>query len=245
MTPTPKNWAGQTRPGPSGPAGSARPGAGSGSGSGDSPQPDAAWVPRPSDADVAEGEVAEGEILDDDAAVEHDIDELLVTARRERDEYLDMMRRVQADFENYKKRMIRQQTDHLERAAEGVVVKLLPTLDAFDLAREHLGEGDDLSAEGKALIQASALLADTLAKEGLERIDDVGAPFDPTMHDAVDRVSGDAGAGGAGGDGGGSEGSAGGDGGGADADTVVDAVLRTGYRWKGRVIRPAMVRVRG
>ncbi len=256
MTPTPKNWASQTRPGPSGPAGSARPGPGDGpeAGSGDAPQPDAVWAPGANDVDVAEGEIAEGEILDDDAAVEHDIDELLVTARRERDEYLDMLRRVQADFENYKKRMIRQQTDHLERAAEGVVVKLLPTLDAFDLAREHLGEGDDLSAEGKALIQASALLADTLAKEGLERIDDVGAPFDPTMHDAVDRVSGDAGAGGAGGSrAGGDDGGAGGDdpsvgaGGESDAgaDTVVDAVLRTGYRWKGRVIRPAMVRVRG
>jgi molecular chaperone GrpE len=167
--------------------------------------------------------VAEGELVDEGEALEHDLDGVLVTAQRERDEYLDMLRRVQADFENYKKRMMRQQTDHLERAAEGIVVKLLPVLDAFDQARAHLGEGDDTSPEGKALLQASALLADTLAKEGLERIDDEGAAFDPLTHEAVEQLSAQ-------------EGTAG---------PVVDGVLRAGYRWKGRVIRPAMVRVRG
>jgi molecular chaperone GrpE len=204
------------------------------------PEPDTAW-----------GEdVAEGEIVDEQEAVEHDLDQLLVATRRERDEYLDMLRRVQADFENYKKRMLRQQTDHLERAAESVVMNVLPALDAFDLARAHLGEGDNISDEGKALIQASSLLRDTLAKEGLERIDEVGVPFDPTMHDAVDHVKRDA-AGAAHGRAasGGPEGATdGGDPNGGDSnggDAVVDAVLRSGYRWKGRVIRPAMVRVRG
>jgi len=130
--------------------------------------------------------------------------------------------------------MLRQQTEHLERAGEDLVVKMLPVLDAFDLARAHLGDGDDVGAEGKALLAASGLLSDTLAKEGLERIDDPGAPFDPTTHEAVDRVeAGEPPAGEP-----------------AAEDTshdgpVVDGVLRAGYRWKGRVIRPAMVRVRG
>ena len=167
-------------------------------------------------------------------------DDQLAEARRERDEYLDALRRVQADFENYKKRMVRQQTDHLERAAEDLVTKLLPVLDALDLARAHLGPGDDLSPEGKALVAGSALLTDTLAREGLERIADAGDPFDPTVHEAVDHVPIDAdtdatdapGAGAAAGEG-------------ASAGPVVDDVLRAGYRWKGRVIRPAMVRVRG
>ena len=92
----------------------------------------------------------------------------LAVAHRERDEYLGMVQRVQADFENYKKRMLRQQTELLERAAESLVIKLLPVLDALNLARAHMGEGGDVSAEGKALLQASALLSDTLAKEGLE-----------------------------------------------------------------------------
>jgi molecular chaperone GrpE len=158
-----------------------------------------------------------------DDTVEHDIDVLLSAARHERDEYREMAQRVQADFENYKKRMLRQQTDHLERAAEDLVTKILPVLDAFDLARAHLGDGEDVSAEGKALVAGSTLLADTLAREGLERIDDAGEPFDPTTHEAVEHAAGDS----------------------AGDGPVVDEVLRAGYRWKGRVIRPAMVRVRG
>ena len=162
-------------------------------------------------------------------AVEHDLDAVLDTARRERDEYLDMLRRVQADFENYKKRMLRQQTELLERAAEGLVSKLLPVLDAFDLARAHLeAEG---SPEGKALLQAAGLLSDTLAKEGLERVDERGVEFDPTSQEAVEHVPADPGATGA-------------DDGAPSGPVVVD-VLRAGYRYKGRVIRPAMVRVQG
>jgi molecular chaperone GrpE len=178
-------------------------------------------------------------------------DDSLAGLRRERDEYLDMVRRLQADFENYKKRVVRQQTDHLERAAVDVVTKMLPVLDAFDLARAHLGEGGDATEEGKALLAASGLLSDTLAREGLERIDEPGVAFDPTVHEAVEHVTA-----------------------GEPADPlfaeaasetedeerseasvastaaghtgpIVDGVLRAGYRFKGRVIRPAMVRVRG
>jgi molecular chaperone GrpE len=169
--------------------------------------------------------------------VEVDLNAALEASRNERDEYLEMLRRVQADFENYKKRMLRQQTEHLERAGEGLVVRLLPALDAFNLAREHLGEGDDLSTEGKALVQASALLFDTLAKEGLERTDDLGQPFDPNRHEAVEHEPSPDDAGNSSeADGGTTEG--------ADVP-VVSGVLRAGYRWKGKVIRPAMVRVRG
>jgi molecular chaperone GrpE len=209
-------------------------------------------------ADAAADVLAEAEeVVEVAEAVEEDFDALLAAARRERDEYLDMSRRVQADFENYKKRMLRQQTDHLERAAEDLVTKVLPVLDAFDLARAHLGDGGDAGPEGKALLAASGLLADTLAKEGLERIDDPGAPFDPTMHEAVDRVDASdgpptgapegSGAGVASGPGS-SDASDASDASGGHGDAggpVVDGVLRAGYRWKGRVIRPAMVRVRG
>ncbi len=163
------------------------------------------------------------------SAVGHERDELLTPPGASATSTSDALQRVQADFENYKKRMLRQQTDHLERAAEDLVTKVLPVLDAFDLARAHLGDGADLSAEGKALVAGSTLLADTLAREGLERIDDPGTPFDPTTHEAVEHTD---------------VGSAT-PGDGAPAGPVVDEVLRAGYRWKGRVIRPAMVRVRG
>ncbi len=118
-------------------------------------------------------------------------EDALAVASRERDEYLDMLRRVQADFENYKKRMLRQQTDQLERASENLVAKLLPALDAFDLTRAHLDDEDSASADVKALLQATALVGDALSKEGLERIDDPGAPFDPTVHDAVEHAPAD------------------------------------------------------
>jgi len=189
----------------------------------------------PTDDDVAEAEIVDADADTGADAVFYEAnavvgDELdgLATVRRERDEYLGALQRLQADFENYKKRMLRQQTEHLERAAEDLVSKVLPVLDAFDLARAHLGDGPELSPEGKALVAGSTLLADTLAREGLERIEDPGAPFDPTTHEAVEHTP----ANGTTLDG-------------APAGPVVDEVLRAGYRWKGRVIRPAMVRVRG
>lgn len=140
----------------------------------------------------------------------------LAAVATQRDEYLDALRRVQADFENYKKRVIKQQTEHLERAAEGLVVKLLPVLDALDLAVAHAGD----SPEAKVVGPIASQLVDVLEKEGLERIDPQGQPFDPNQHDAVMHEEG-------------------------GEEPEVSEVLRAGYRWKGRVLRPAMVKVKG
>lgn len=145
-------------------------------------------------------------------------------AERERDEYLDTLRRLQADFENYKKRVDRQFLELSSRGVTMLVEKLLPVLDALDLAEEHLlaesSTDGTLAAETKALVQARALLLDTLGKEGLEPIGVAGQSFDPTVHDAVAHAEGDDG-------------------------PIVDEVLRAGYQWRGQVLRPAMVRVRG
>ncbi len=141
-------------------------------------------------------------------------------AERERDDYLDALQRLQADFENYRKRVVRASEDAADRATGSLVATLLPVLDAFDLAEAHFaGVAGD---ESEALAQARSLLLATLAKEGLERIDAVGVAFDPQVHDAVAHVEGDEG-----------------------VDQHVDEVLRAGYRWKGGVLRPAMVRVKG
>jgi molecular chaperone GrpE len=141
--------------------------------------------------------------------------------------------------------MLRQQTDQLDRATENLVAKLLPALDAFDLARAHLEDEEGPSPEVKALLQASGLVDDVLAKEGLERIGEPGTAFDPTVHDAVEHApAADTGADtGATADGAAAGGTTGA--GAGSAEPVVADVLRPGYRWKGRVIRPAMVRVRG
>jgi molecular chaperone GrpE len=141
-------------------------------------------------------------------------------AERQRDEYLDALQRLQAEFENYRKRMTRATDDAATRAAGDIVVKLLPALDAFDYAQAHFADAE--SDEAKALAQTRGLLLAALAKEGLERIDAPDVPFDPQVHDAVahdetDNVQG----------------------------PIVEEVLRAGYRWKGVVLRPAMVKVLG
>ena len=162
--------------------------------------PDIANAPAPADADE---EVPEAE-----GAADAD----LSTVTAERDEYLEALRRVQADLENYKKRVIKQQTEHLERAAEDLVERLLPTLDACDGAILH----------GATEVEPIfATLLGTLEKEGLARIHPEGEEFDPTLHEAVLHEGGDGG------------------------ETIVTEVIRSGYTWKGRVLRPAMVKVKG
>ncbi|HEX4219398.1 MAG TPA: nucleotide exchange factor GrpE [Acidimicrobiales bacterium] len=160
------------------------------------------------------GEVAEVIVVDDDP---------VAAAMAERDEYLDALRRLQAEFENYRKRVSKQQVEQVERAAVSLVDKLLPVLDVLELAAEHLGDRD--SEEGKALVQSAALLNDVLAKEGLERVDPVGDPFDPNSHEAVGNVPAD-------------ENEL------DDQGPTVAQVMRPGYRWRGAVVRPAMVLVR-
>jgi molecular chaperone GrpE len=171
----------------------------------------------------APGEAAPEAILSDTAAL-----------AAERDEYLTALQRVQAEFANYRKRVQRLQEEQSARAATELVTKLLPVLDVLDLARTHLPPaGEEPSVEAKALDQAESLLVDVLAREGLERVDQAEVAFDPTVHDAVahapvdDEPAGDT--------------SDRGNGTGA----MVDEVLRAGYRWRGQVLRPAMVRVRG
>ncbi len=165
-------------------------------------------------------------------SVEMAVDEILtdvVALTAERDEYLAALQRTQADFANYRKRVLRQQDEQGSRATLDLVAKLLPVLDTLDLAVAHLDktdEGDEPSTETQTLRQARALLIDTLAKEGLERVDEEGVVFDPSVHDAVahaPQVDDEDG----------------------EPASTIEEVLRSGYRWRGKVLRPAMVRVRG
>ncbi len=134
----------------------------------------------------------------------------------ERDEMRALAQQLQADFENYKKQMLRRQTEHLERATEGLVEQLLPVLDSFELAVGALTDVGDNVRKGVELVYAELL--GVLEKAGVERIDAEGKPFDPTEHEAVLQEDG-------------------------DGEPIVADILRTGYRLKGRVLRPAMVKV--
>ena len=131
---------------------------------------------------------------------------------QERDEFKDIALRVQADFENYRKRAASQMGDELDRALGKLVEQLLPVLDACEAAVAHGVEGVE---------QVWSSLIGALQKQGLEALDLAGKPFDPTLADAVMHEEGDG------------------------SEPVVLEVLRTGYRWKGRVLRAAMVKVKG
>jgi molecular chaperone GrpE len=183
---------------------------------------------------AVEDGIVEGEVIDGDP---------VSMALAQRDEYLDSLRRLQAEFENYKKRVTKQQADQMARAALSLVEKLLPVLDTLDLATEHIGDAD--SADGRALVATSNQLRDVLAKEGLERLDPIGEEFDPNDHQAVGHVPADEG---------GAVGAEVPDGeppaddrapDEVGVEPVVAQVMRAGYRWRGAIVRPAMVMVRG
>jgi molecular chaperone GrpE len=156
-------------------------------------------------------------VTDGEIVVEEESDPMGVL-RRERDEYLRSLQRTQADFENYRKRIQRLQEEQSARAASALVSKLLPVLDTLDLAQAHQSAESD---DAKALTASRSMLLDVLVKEGLERVDEAAVPFDPAIHDAVAHTDGDGG------------------------KPVIDQVLRAGYRWRGQVLRPAMVSVKG
>ncbi len=142
----------------------------------------------------------------------------LELATKERDGYLDGFRRLQAEFENYKKAVAKREADSRARANDSLVSELLPVLDACALAMANPAEGsnpEDIGRVQKALL-------DALTRQGLEILDPAGAAFDPEQHEAVMHEEGD-----------GSDG------------LVVAEVLRIGYGWKGHVIRPAMVKTQG
>lgn len=182
----------------------------------DDPDP----TPAEPGAPAPEGEMPDGSVQDaiDEvfATGELSVESLLDDVERltaERDQLLDRLARAQAEFENSRRRVQRDADDRAESVAARLVEDLLPTLDACDGALAH----------GEAAVEpVFAALLQSLERNGLERIDPVGEPFDPTRHEAVMHEDGE----------------------GDDGPTVA-AVLRIGYGWKGRVVRAAMVKVRG
>lgn len=142
------------------------------------------------------------------------IESLVEQLTKERDEFKDMALRVQAEFENYRKRSASQQIDDVDRNTGRLVESLLAVLDACEAGVVH-----DLS--GVEPILSSLLLV--LSKQGLEVLELLDTVFDPSLAEAVVHEPSET----------------------ESSETVVTEVLRTGYRWKGRVLRAAMVKVKG
>jgi molecular chaperone GrpE len=168
-------------------------------------------APQPAPADASDW-------VPEDEAVDEPVDEVaadldaLADATKERDEYLDALLRTKADYENYRKRKEREVSEARDAGAAALAGKLIDVLDTVDLALAH--------DPSDAIAQVAGALFDALGKEGLERIDALGAAFDPEVHDAVLHEEG-------------------------DGPAEVIEVLRSGWKWGGRVVRPAMVKVKG
>jgi len=143
----------------------------------------------------------------------------LDAAKRQSAEYLDHLQRLKAEFDNYRKRVIKEQTRAMEMAAEPFVRKLLEVLDEFDLALMAAERTPDFEKFLHGVELVYAKLLDILRSEGLERIEAEGKPFDPERHEALMQS------------------------GGLEGEPFVADVLRPGYAMKGRVIRPAGVKV--
>ena len=136
----------------------------------------------------------------------------LETVTSERDSHLADLQRIQAEFSNFRRQASKRQTDTIAHAASGLAGKILPVLDACDAA---------LLQGASDVVPIRLALIETLGKEGLEVLTDVGEAFDPERHEAVMHEAGDG------------------------PEPTVTEVMRTGYVWNGRVLRPAMVRVLG
>ena len=155
------------------------------------------------------------------AQVEQDLDALLAEAEAKRDEYLEIARRAQADFENYRKRMAAEvQTAALRgkvevaRGVVGVLDDLERALQAAGLDPE--GDAEDALAHGVLLVFRN--LRETLGRSGVEVVDPKGEKFDPNFAEALSTIAVE----------------------GTEAGVVVE-VMQKGYRFDGQLIRPAMV----
>jgi molecular chaperone GrpE len=140
----------------------------------------------------------------------------LAELTRERDEYLDALQRLKAEFDNYRKRAAREQTAIVSRAAERLVKELLPVLDDLERALEAAEEHEEAALEEGVRLTHRAL-EDALLREGLVEIETNGK-FDPHIHEALLSQPDDD----------------------VESGSVLQ-VLQKGYRLGDRVIRPARV----
>jgi molecular chaperone GrpE len=146
------------------------------------------------------------------------LEKTLEDERKRNEEYLTSLRYLQADFENYRKRVDREIRELEEFSTLGLVRKLIPVLDDLDLAVATAGKAEDKGIlEGVKMVQKN--LNSALESEGLHRIKAVGEPFNPSSHEAVDKVQG------------------------KDSSDKVIEEMRKGYTFKGKVLRPSAVKV--
>ena len=144
----------------------------------------------------------------------------LVKAKAKAEDYYGQLQRLQADFDNFRKRTQKEKLDLIKYASERLVVELLPVLDNFDRAVSAAKDNPDFASFSQGVEMILRQMQTALSKEGLKAMDAVGQPFDPNLHEAVLRVDSEE----------------------HPENTVVEE-LQKGYYLKEKVLRPCMVKV--
>jgi len=183
------------------------------------------------DEDIMEGKGLESEksIMDEGSLDDEDMTPLeknltleaeLVKAKTKAEDYYGQLQRLQADFDNFRKRTQKEKAELIKYASERLVGELLPVLDNFDRAVSAAKVNPDFTSFSQGVEMILRQMQTALSKEGLKAMDTVGQPFDPNLHEAVLRVASDE----------------------HPENTVVEE-LQKGYYLKEKVLRPCMVKV--
>ena len=144
----------------------------------------------------------------------------LEQAAQEAATYKDQLQRLAAEFDNAKKRMVREKDDHAKWSTESLILQLLPIIDSFDAALQSLKNHDakDPVVTGVKLINRQ--LHELLTREGVERLQTLGTPFDPERHEAIQQIDSH-----------------------DQPENSVVEEIQAGYVLRGRLIRPALVKI--
>lgn len=151
-----------------------------------------------------------------DSEIDVQLDDLTNQLIAERDEYLKALQLTKADFDNFRRRTSRLEAEVSEQKLLKLIEKLLPSLDDLNSLLNHMVGTEDETLVSKTVPP----LFTTLEAEGLALIDEVNVAFDPQLHQAVSHEPG-------------------------DEPAIVTEIFRLGYSWKGKTLRPAMVKVVG
>lgn len=134
--------------------------------------------------------------------------------------YLDGLQRARADFLNYKKEELERAGKLIDFACEGLILKILPILDNFEIVEKKLPEDLKNDEKVKGILQIKAQIEDFLESQGLEQVECLGKKFDPNIHEVVEEVNSE----------------------GKEPGTIVEEIQK-GYILNGRLLRPAKVKV--
>ena len=140
-------------------------------------------------------------------------------AQAEANGYLETVQRVAAEFDNFRKRSIRERDDIVDRASQRLIERLLPTLDSFDAALTSQPQSEAEEKLLSGMRDTHRLMMEALAVDGFEPIAAVGVPFDPAIHEAVTGPTDE-----------------------GEGELMVKE-MRRGYTLRGRVVRAALVAV--